>query len=250
MDKPYLQSGDYIPRGDSAFRDWLLNFATLIAADPTRYGLDTGDATTIASLSDDYDAAYQPVQAPSTRTPSAVAQKDAVKASAVASVRVYAQLIKANGGVTNDDKIALGIHVNDTTPTPIPEPRTAPVLMIVGATSGVHQIRYADETTPASRAKPFGAIQLLLYRYVGDAATADPAQASFIGPFTKNPVLVDLDAADAGKVATYFGRWVTRTGLMGPWSLPQSMTIAFGGAAESAPTGGTSLGAEDLKIAA
>jgi len=29
-----------------------------------------------------------------------------------------------------------------------------------------------------------------------------------------------------GQTATYFGRWITRTGKTGPWSLPVAMMIA------------------------
>jgi hypothetical protein len=64
-------------------------------------------------------------------------------------------------------------------------------------------------------------------------------------------VRVELNPIDAGKTASYFARWVTRTGLFGPWSLPQSMTIAFAGGSDAETGGGTTqVGSEDLKIAA
>lgn len=210
----------------------------------------------IANHYTSYDAAYQTVQAPSTRTSNSIAQKDAIKASAAGSVRVYAQMIKANKGVDNDDKIALGLHVNDPTPTPIPTPTTAPLLMIQAAFSGEHLIRYADENTPATRRKPHGVIQLQLNRTVDVGANPDPNASSMVGLFTKQPVLVPQDPVDVGKTATYFGRWVTRTGLFGPWSLPVGMTIAFGGPVEQilvVPTPGTEAaagGSDDLQIAA
>jgi hypothetical protein len=252
MDKAYGQSSPYIPAADGPFRDWLSNFSTLISQDAQKYGLEPSDAAVIANLLASYSAAYQVVQAPSTRTPSAVAQKDALKASAVASCRVYAQMVKANQGVDNEDKIALGIHVNDPTPTPIPAPTTAPLLNIVSAFSGSHEIRYADELTPASRKKAPGAIQLELYVHVGANATADPELAKFVGAFTKNPIQHQFDAADANMTASYFARWRTQRGLVGPWSLPVAMGIAFGGPVDqSMPTGGTELeGGDELKIAA
>jgi len=251
MSTAYTQTQPYIPGTDSAFRDWLLNFSTLITADPTKYGLDAADATVIAGHYTAFNDAYTLVQAPSTRTSTTVAQKDSARASAEASVRVYAQMIKANAGVNNEDKVALGVHVDDATPTPVPTPTTAPALMIVSANSGVHQLRYADETTPASRRKPDGAIQMQLSMTVGASPATDPETGSLVGLFTKQPVLVNLDPADAGLTATYFARWVTRTGLFGPWSLPQSMTIAFGAGADVQTGGGTTqTGTEEIKIAA
>lgn len=240
MAKAYQQSSSYIPSTDAGFRDWLDNFSTLITADPGKYGLDSSDAIVIADHYTNYDVAYQVVQAPSTRTSSAVALKDAQKASAVASVRVYAQMIKNNAGVTNEDKITLGLHVNDSTPTPIPQPASAPLLMIQAAFSGEHEIRYADENTPASRRKPPGAMQIQINRTVDTGANPDPTASAMVGLYTKQPIFISQNPMDVGKTATYFGRWVTRTGLFGPWSLPIAMTVAFGGPVDqslSMPTG-------------
>lgn len=247
-------SQPYIPSNDAAFRDWLLNFATLIAADPTRYGLTAADATVIQGYSDDFDAAYQTAVAPSTRTVVTVAQKDAIRAAANESVRIFAQMIKVNQGVTNEDKIALGIHVDDPTPSPIPAPTSSPLLMLVSSFSGVHQLRYADENTPASRRKPAGVIQMQLNMAVAPGPVVDPTVARFFGLFTKQPILVEHSPENAAQTATYFARWVTRTGKFGPWSLPQSMTIAFAGPAAGGITGGgtsaTTGGRETIKIAA
>jgi len=47
-DVPYEQTGSYIPQTDGGFRDWLNNFATLIQADPVRYGLTSSDSGVIS----------------------------------------------------------------------------------------------------------------------------------------------------------------------------------------------------------
>ena len=253
-DKPYQQSDDYIPRSDSGFRDFLHNFATLIQADPNKYGLSESDAQIITNHDESYEAAYVPVQSAATRTTALVGQKDAVKAAAIASVRVYAMIIKANKGVDNEDKLALGIRVNDPTPTPIPAPDSAPLLSIVAAFSGEHVIRFSDENTPASRKKPHGAIQIQINRKIAYGADPVVEGSELVGLYTKQPIQVPQEQMNAGKTASYFGRWVTRTGLFGPWSLPVGMTIAFGGPVDQQiPVGGTPQtleGGDDLKIAA
>jgi len=251
MPTAYQQSGkDYLPRTDSGLRDWLINFASLIADNPGRYGLDSADADVITNQSDAYDDAYQESQAPTSRTSDIIARKDALRASAVASVRVYARMIKANMGVSNEDKIALGLHVDDPTRTPIPAPTTAPLLMITGAFSGTHELRYADETTPASRRKPEGVMQLQLSMVVGDSPSANPEDARLVGLYTKQPITIEHDPEHAGQVATFFGRWVTRKGLVGPWSLPEAMTIAFGGAGVSGKERGRETSKPDLRMVA
>ncbi len=253
MSTAYEQTSPYIPATDAGFRDWLNNFATLIAADPNRYGLDAGDAAIISNHNTGYAAAYVPCQSAETRTTALIIQKDAIKASAVASVRIYAQQIKVNAGVSNQDKAGLGLHINDITPTPIPAPVSAPMLVIQAAYSGEHQIRYADENTPASRRKPHGAIQIQINRTIAVGADPNPENATLVGLYTKQPVLVTAEPTAVGQTATYFGRWVTRTGLFGPWSLPVAMTIAFGGPVDQSlalPTGGGTPEEFKAKIAA
>ena len=80
--------------------------------------------------------------------------------------------------------------------------------------------------TPDSPAKPFGATELQLFRTIGTAPATDPEQAQFYGKFTKNPVGVAFQPADNGKQATYFARWASRRGEVGPWSAPVSLAIA------------------------
>jgi len=72
-------------------------------------------------------------------------------------------------------------------------------------------------------------VQLLLFVAIDDEPVADPGNALFAGAFTKQPFQIAFEPDNAGKTATYFARWQTRTGLVGPWSLPVAMQIAFGG---------------------
>jgi hypothetical protein len=252
MSKVYDQTGDYMPQTDAGFDNWLMNFSSLIAADPEKYGMTQADAEVITNHYESYHPLYQKCQQPSVRTTSLIQDKDAVKASAMSSCRVFAMLIKNNQGVDEQAKSALGLRINDTTRTPIPEPDTAPMLNIIGTFSGEHVIRYADENSPDSKRKPHGATQIELYVHVGPTATVDWTQATFVGAFGKNPLRHSFQPEDANKVASYFARWRTARGLVGPWSLPVAMTIAFGGPVDQQmPTGGTSLpGDGELKIAA
>ena len=251
MDKAYEQTGDYMPKADAPFRDWLWTFASLIQADPQKYGFDSSDATIIMNHYNSYNAAYQLVQSNATRTPSAIAQKDAIKAAARASCRVYAMLCKSNQGVTNQDKLDLGLHINDT-PSPVPVPSTAPMLMIQSAFSGEHVIRYADEMTPASRRKPEGVKFIEIACNIAPGPDPVVANATIIELTGRQPITIAQSQANAGATASYFGRWVNTKGEKGPWGLPVAMIIAFGGPIDQQmPTGGTSLpGDQELKIAA
>jgi len=228
-EKAYQQTGGYMPQTDAGFQAWLFNFSSLIQQDWSRYSLTEADSLVISGHYAAYNPLYQQCQQPSVRTTSLLQQKDAVKASAMASCRVYAQIVKNSQGVDAQDKAALGLHVNDVTPSPIPAPSSAPLLNIVAAFSGQHEIRYADENTPSSRKKPAGVTQLELYVHVGAQPTVNWEDATFVGVYTKNPIQYTFTPAQAGQVATYFARWRTTRGLAGPMSLGVGMIIAFGG---------------------
>ena len=225
-------ASDYIPKTETGLRDWAHNFSALITANPPTYGLMASDAAAIASVVSAYTAALTLAVDPSTKTKATVAAKDSDKAAMLVVVRRYAQFIKLNDGVSNDEKIGLGLTINDTSRTPVPAPATQPICTIIGTTPLRHTLRFADASTPAKRAKPPGAIGLELYYFVAPAATAAPVSpeagddVEFYGVATRQPYLVELDPTDVGKQATYYARWITRTGLVGPWSAPVAMTVA------------------------
>lgn len=91
-----------------------------------------------------------PCQSAATRTTGLVTQKDAIKASAKASCRVLAQIVKANQGVDNQDKIQLGIHINDTMRTPIPAPTTVPGHRRCGVSMTTSSATALPSVTPRS----------------------------------------------------------------------------------------------------
>lgn len=254
MAKAYQQNGPYIPRNDEAFASWALNFARLISENPGGYGLCEQDAQIIMGLAKHFMELYQQCQSSQTRTSALVARKDAIRASAEGTFRTYAGLIRANKGVTNADKVSLGLHVPDPTRTRIGPPTTAPMLTIPGLFNGSHMLRYADESTPNSRRKPHGVANLHLWMVISDTQTHLPQETmKLVGIYTRCPIIVEHEVKDAGKTASYFGRWVTKRGLMGPWSLPAHMMIAFGGKDEKGDAVGEradSASGQPLKMAA
>jgi hypothetical protein len=217
---------DYIPSSDGPALDWMENFSALITAAPATYGLVAADATAIAAVVSAFSTALTAAIDPATRTKVTVNTKNEKRAAAQALCRQYAAVIKHNAGVTDSDKIALGVPPVNNERTPVPAPGTSPLLNVIGNTPGVQTVRFADSATPDSAAKPVGAAQLQLFVAVGDAPVSDPTAADFQGAHTRNAVYVNFDAAQDGKVATYFARWCGIRGDVGPWSLPVSMRIA------------------------
>lgn len=225
-----IMQAPYIPSKDSLFALWLQNFAVLIAATPTDYGLVTGDATIITASNVDFQAKYALASNPTTRTSGTIADKDTARTSATATCQPYAQLISRNMGIDDSLKLGVGVNLPNPTRTIIPAPTTTCVLAHISSQPGVAQIGYADTSTPTTKAKPFGAIGLDLRQTIGTAPAVSPDDAKPVQTVTKSPTILSFSSGDVGKIVTIWGRWVTRGGpagvaQQGPWSAPLSFAI-------------------------
>lgn len=216
----------YIPPQDGPAQEWMTTFALGINNNPALYMLTAADALGIQNAVNLYVAARALTLVPATRNEVTITAKDDARISAEQICRQFAQLIKLNAGITDADKVAIGVRPVNPVHNPIDPPTSSPMVSIFAAGQGSQTLRYSDSNTPDSAAKPFGASQLQLYVAIDETPVSDPDQATFYGAFTKNPIGVAFDHSDNGKQASYFARWTNSKGEVGPWSFPVSMAIA------------------------
>lgn len=214
---------DYIPAKLADFSDWLENFATLIAVDPTDYGLIAGDASAISAQNTAFQAAYLASTNPITRTSATVATTRGARAAALAVVRPYAMRINANQTVTDAQRADLGITIRTVTPTPVPPPATAPVLSLRAAIPGQYTMDYRDSVNPDPKAKPGNVIGCEIVMALGVAPAVDPDVLPTKAISTRAPFALGFAPGDKGKVVTLYARWRVRSGssgisAAGPWS--------------------------------
>lgn len=214
-----------IPSEDGAARTYFNHFASYVSANLGVYFLSAADGAALTLAAQNYNDAFVLAEAEPTRNKLTVIQKDETRNACEALVRLYSMQIKYNAGISTEDKAAIGISQPNPTRTSVNVPSTLVELGIVGALQGSHTLTYKDSTTQ-QRAKPFGAALVELWCAVAETAGADVNLARPCGLFTKNPIGIAFEPADNKKVATYWGRWVSRKGQFGPWSIPVSMTIA------------------------
>jgi len=219
-------SSDYIPREDAQFRTWATQFAAYISANASAFLLSSAQAASIQSVVDDFDAAYLVATAEATRTKPTIIAKDDARSIAESLCRQYAIIIKETPGISDEDKVAAGVRPVNPNRDPIQCPQTSPIVTIIGNTPSAQTLEYRDPTEPASKAKPFGASELQLFLAIAETENSPLADARFVGKFTRNPIAVEFDEGDNGKFATYYARWASVRGEVGPWSLPVSMAIA------------------------
>lgn len=221
-----MPTNDYIPHTDSGFRDWATTFAAGITANPALYMMTAAQAASIQQTVDDFNAAYLANVDPATRTKATVIAKDNARSVAQSLCRQYAILIKENAGIDDADKVNVGVRPVNPSRDPIQVPMTSPLMAILGNLPGTQTLEFRDPLNPTSKAKPFGASEIQVFRAVADVESAPLTEARFLGKFTRNPIPVDFDQVDDGKIATYYARWCSPRGDVGPWSIPISMRIA------------------------
>lgn len=220
----------YIPAKDADFALFLANFAALIAATPTDYGLVAGDATIISASNTSFQAAFLLATNPATRTAPTIADKDNERAAATATIRPYAIQISLNAAVSDALKLGLGVNLPNPTRPPIPAPLTNPALTHVASIAGQATFGFSDSETPLSKAKPVGVTAMEVRQTLGTAPAVDPDAAAFVNLVTKSPFQMTFDPSQVGKVATVWGRWRTKSGpagvsQVGPWSVPAVIAV-------------------------
>lgn len=221
----HLSTAPYIPPRDAELDTWATNFSTLLTASPGTYGLVAGDATTVAAAVAGWHTAYLAATNMSTRGPMTIQTKNDQRTNMLAIVRPYAQIISSNAGVLSADKVAIGVNPRTTVPAPIVAPTSFPVIGLRGGTPLQLTLTWADSAAPDGKAKPYGALQVQIFAEASVTEITNPDSITFYGVATKSPFVITFDSEDANKYAYIACRYVTRTGLVGPWNAIQKATV-------------------------
>ena len=196
-----------IPNRDVDLFNWAHNFAAVLTAAPTDYGLVSGDAVIVNAAVDPWETAYALATTPATRTPVSITDKDTAKATMLTVVRPYAIGIAGNPAVTNPDKVSIGVTVRVTTRTRIGMGTIPATLALEAASVENLLIRTTNPDTPATKAQPYGSRGVQVECVVRNAAdTAD----EFTSVTIASKALYQMPVAEEWRGRNYRirSRWV------------------------------------------
>ena len=220
---------DYIPRSDNDFLAWANNFAAYAIAHLVELGIAPPDIDTISVGLTDFDAKLTANATAQQAAQSARQAKDDSRDSLESAIRQLVRQLQASSAVNDTERASLGITVPDTIKTvAIGGISTRPIGAVDTSQRLRHEIKFTDEATPTSRAKPDGVMGCEIWVKVlptGEAAPVGDDGLSFVTLDTASPYTVEYDGADGGKTAHYMLRWVKKNGDKGPWSETVSATI-------------------------
>lgn len=237
-----MSNRSFFDKSDADIYTGTQNFVNLLQAPGAPdYGPTPAQITAYNVLSVNYRQAYETAIEPTTRTKVAVEAKNIARAALRASARNLASLIDGTPTVTDDQKIALGIHVRDTNPTPTPVPDSAPQLAIVNTTGNVIQVRLSSIEV-GKRGKPSKVRGATVYTFVGENPPVDNVGWQFFGNSGRVNFEIEFSAnLPAGTTVWITAGWYNPRGALGPLCAPVKAMLL--GGVEASNTGG-------LKIAA
>ncbi|HYE63516.1 MAG TPA: hypothetical protein VD997_16115 [Phycisphaerales bacterium] len=217
-------SAPFIPNRDAEFDGFVRNFRTLVVAAPGVYGLTAEDALAMVAAADAWAAAWSRASNRNSRTSIDVLNKREQRKACTAVLRRLAGLVRANASVTPAQLISLGLI-----PPPHAFPRRRaiedwPQLFLMDDTGLQHTIRVL-RPPGTGRARPEGAMGLLLCRTVAPQRAESPAGAEPVTVMTLTRKTVDAPPAPPGWSTTYFARWIGPRGTLGPWSMPLRASV-------------------------
>lgn len=224
-----MSTPPFIPRSDAKFKAWAQGFVKGIYEHPHSYGLSPSAGESLMRCYNEFDAAYQLTNHESTRTKITVRAKDQARGSLESFCRGYAAQIRANLGVSDAAKIAIGVRPRNLSRQRRNVPATSPTLNYQYTVPGYDVLHFGDSINKG-KAKPFGAERLelwVMYQPIGSKPGKGqlPANdAQYIGAYRKNPISVPQHADETLR-PTYWARWAGFHDDVGPWSLACSVGL-------------------------
>ena len=217
---------DYVPRSDGDFNLWQECLVDNAEQNKTTWGISVDGLAKVKTLQTDWVSAFSKASNKQNRTAADVTAKDVARYDYEKAIRAFvAQWLSNNDKVSDSDRTMMGLTVKTGTRKPTPAPTTCPVGSIDFSVRHQHTIRYYDEASAHSNAKPAGVHGCEIYMKVDGDAPKDASELSYVATCTASPYTVKFDGAKAGKTIYYWLRWVNTRGECGPWSVTLSAMV-------------------------
>jgi hypothetical protein len=214
------------------------HFSSRISLDPAAYRLTQQEADDYAAANAIWVAAYEACRDPQTRNRLLVAAKNAAARTIRALSADLARIINGTPGVTDVQKLDLGLSVR-TTPSRIARPTRRPLMEVLSVVGRTVTVRIHD---PTRRGKPLGAAAAWVYTFMGENYPTDANQWRCEGAATRAKYsIVFPSAVPSGQQVWIRAAWVNPRQEAGPMSVPITTNLQGGGAAGAG-------GAESLAV--
>jgi hypothetical protein len=208
--------GDYIPKKDSEVVTWGSNFNSKVSANASNWGIPLEEVAELQSSYDVFVPLYKKADSPDSTTV-IVAQKNAARKKYVALVRGMAGFRLKNPIITDAERLDMGLHVHDATPTTIDVPKTHPDMLIEVLDFRRLNVSFHDQGT-TSKAKPYGVVGAVFKFTVLDEAATDYSALNRSVMATRSPHTFEFTEDERKKIFSVAVCWQNEKGQTGPFS--------------------------------
>ncbi|MDR1273083.1 MAG: hypothetical protein LBK12_00900, partial [Odoribacteraceae bacterium] len=148
---------DFIPHSDAKFFTWQGDLMVYLTPRASGWGIPGTMITALNTAQSQYVIRYNAAESPETRTPTAVFMKDKARAAYIKQIREVCRVYLTNGpGITDEDRMKMGLPIHKSTRTPAPVAKTHPTCKIDTSMICWLIIHFYDEAKEKSKAKPPG----------------------------------------------------------------------------------------------
>ncbi|MFT3788754.1 MAG: hypothetical protein QM770_21725 [Tepidisphaeraceae bacterium] len=217
----------YLPTTDRRLLQWAGHFNELIQIDPARYGLSPERSAAFDAIYQTFASALAACE-PAIRSRSATSVKNTARANLKANVGTLVSLIRGAAGVSDAQKIALGIGVR-ARPTRIDAPDRAPLLTVRSVRATTATVVLTDPTS-SRRGKPDGAAGATLFVYVGDEPPTNLSGWRYYGQTGRTTIDITFESSlPPGTRVWFTALWFSARKETSPLSPPIHTHLQGGG---------------------
>lgn len=203
-----------IPTNSREFRDWVQNFAAVLALNAATVGLAPADVTPISDASDAFAASFADYETKKMVASAATAVKINDQRVAMDILRPLVQRICKHPGMNDGLRRMLGLGTDDMAMSAIPISQLPPPEVYLEMAVGAVRIHWGpNPQNEQQNGKPVGVKGANIYRK--KTGEADFQRMEFV---TSSPYLDPItgDAADYSYIVRYRGSKPTDLGLPSP----------------------------------
>lgn len=220
---------DFIPRSDGDFSAWAAHFAEGAAAYFVEQGLDESMILELQLALGGWNASYAQQLAALAAARGATQAKLGARERLETVARKVSGFIQAYPATTDSVRANLGITVKGLGTRHQALEEKAPRIAAEQAARLTHRLRFVPAEGTEGIKKPRGVIGAELYVALAAPHAPPPEQESdyrYVRAITRDGVRVTYASEQAGLVAHYRARWLTRTGDVGGWSGDTAAMVA------------------------
>jgi hypothetical protein len=173
----------------------------------------------IASLQNSYNAfvlLHKKANSPN-KTTVIVAEKNAARKKLTGTIRALAGFRLKNPIITAAERIDIGLHVRNTTPTAIDVPKTRPELFIEAVDFRRLKVSFYDQGS-TKKAKPYGINGAVIICAALNEPPKDHSALIHSVLATRTPYVIECTEAERGKTLYVAACWQNKKGQQGVWS--------------------------------